>query len=1252
MQPGQFITVCHRVVLTTLSFVSSMRRISIVLVWAICVCGFTASGALVNRWSFNNAAGSAPAGTVITDSISGSNGVMVGTSASFSGTALTLPGSTTGDQAPAAIAGYVDLPNGLISSKTNLTLEVWATMVSVRNWQRLFDFGRMNIAGMGTGAAAGEVRPDAGSAPGSTQSSDDLMLAVNRGTSANTQRQAARLNGAGELVADSGATINTGTQYHFVAVVEDGAGSSGTNGAQVRWYLNGALVQTLDLNFHLSSIEDVNNWLGRSQWSGDSQANISYNEVRLYNHAFTPAEITNSMNAGPNPTAPVANADAMTMHSLQKARIPVLANDSGNINPATVTIVSPPSFGLAAPDANGRVLYTHTTGTPATDSFTYRVSGLGGTSGVATVTIQFSASLRIANSTLNVPATPPATTYQLANPFSGISFSQPLCLRTPPGETNRLFICEKTGLLRVIPSLVAANPVASTFLNLPALLSARGEALSSSGEQGLLGLAFHPGYATNGYFYVFYSATTNGVTYERVSRFSVSAGDPNAADPASEVVLIRQADPASNHNGGDLHFGPDGYLYISFGDGGGQNDQYNNAQRIDLNFFSAIARIDVDRTPGNVEPNSHAAVPLYAGVAAYKVPADNPYIGATSFNGSAVNPASVRTEFYAVGFRNPWRFSFDLVTSNLWCGDVGQDLYEEVNLVVKGGNYGWAYREGLNPGPKAAPGGFTSINPLYQYIHISQPGDSNFKGDSISGGFVYRGNRISSLMGAYIFADYESGNLWSLRETNGSATVERIAGEVGIVAFAPDPANGDVLMADIDGGRILRLITGGAAGNYPANLSDTGVFADVTDLSPAPGVLPYAPNLPFWSDYAIKSRWFIIPDATSKMTWSRDGLWTFPTNQIWVKHFDMEMERGNSATKKRIETRLLVRNAGGAYGVSYQWNAAQTDATLVPDAGSDFPLVITNAGVTYTQQWHIPTRAECLACHTAQGGHALSFTTRQMNRTNTINGFSGNQLELLQAAGYFTAAPESPNTLPHHVEPGDSSVPLETRVRSYLDVNCAYCHRPGGTGGGTWDGRASTPLLAAGIINGAANANNGNPANKLVVPGDTIHSIIYNRVAATNGFTRMPPIATSELDPANIALLEQWISTYDTNRISFAEWQLANFGSTNGANALATADPDGDGRRNFVEYLLGTPPLLTNTNADLALEVSSAGVATVSFALSPNAVAQVQTSSNLLNWSVWDVPGNNGLPNSALPQIIQGTATHGTEFFRLWLNER
>jgi len=202
------------------------------------------------------------------------------------------------------------------------------------------------------------------------------------------------------------------------------------------------------------------------------------------------------------------------------------------------------------------------------------------------------------------------------------------------------------------------------------------------------------------------------------------------------LVLIQQLDEAGNHNGGDLHFGPDGYLYISLGDEGDQNDTRNNSQTITKDFFSAIARIDVDKRPGNLAPNAHASVIKDGGMARYAVPADNPYVGVTTFNGLAVTPVNVRTEFWAVGLRNPWRFSFDPQTGDLWEGEVGQDTYEEVNIITKGKNYGWAYREAGHNGPKAAqaPANFDTLYhtpPLYEYVHTGVAGgDSNFKGNS------------------------------------------------------------------------------------------------------------------------------------------------------------------------------------------------------------------------------------------------------------------------------------------------------------------------------------------------------------------------------------------------------------------------------------------------------------------------------------------------------------------------------------------
>ncbi len=1230
---------------------------------------------MVHRWSFSNPSGNATAGSTIPDLVGSATATVRGNGATFSGTALTLPGSTTGNQTPSAISAYVDLPNGIVSSKTNLTVELWATQVAARNWQRIIDFGRTNLTGnaaaQGAGAAPGEILHTATAAPGATASSDNLLLALNRGTTANQQRLAGRIDAGTELVTDTNLTLATGTRHHFAITFTDGAGSFGSAGGQLAWYLNGTLAATRDLPFKLSSVEDVNNWLGRSQFGNDSCANITYDEVRIYRRALTHAEILNNISTGPNPNfpPPVTVADAATLHRLQKVRIAVLANDSGTLDPASVTIVQAPQFGTATVSPNGSILYTHNTGSPATDSFTYTVGGAGGLSQPATVTLTFSNQLRIPNNSFQVPASPPPVSIQAVNAFAGLSFNQPVCIASPPGDTQRVFICEKGGLLRVVPNVTAASPTTSTVLTLSAaaggLFNGRtpAEALNTTSECGLLGMAFHPNYASNGHVFLFYSLTIGGARHQRVSRITLN--NPATATPtanlASERVLIQQADEADNHNGGDLHFGPDGYLYISLGDEGGQNDQYANSQRIDKDFFAGMLRIDVDlegteiagnpaaTDDANIPPNSHSAVVLHGGLPAYEIPTDNPWVGATTFNGIAVTPASVRTEFWAAGLRNPWRFSFDPATGELWCGDVGGGAREEINVLTRGGNYGWVWREGMIAGPVGgAPGGFTHINPLYDY----QRGSGTFQGTSVTGGLVYRGTRMPSLTGAYIFADYNSGNVWSLVRNGGNPpTVNRILGEGGIVGFGRDPSNGDVLMADINDNLIRRITTVTDTSTYPATLTATGLFADLTDLSPAPGLLPYQINLPFWSDHAIKRRWFTLPDANSKITWSRDGEWTFPTGQIWVKHFDIETTRGNPATRKRLETRLLVKNTTGAYGVSYRWNEAGTEATLVGEPGEDFDLTITVGGSPQTQRWRIPSRSECMTCHTPQAGFALSSNTRQYNLASLVPGFSGNQIDVLENGGYFSNNPDSTHLLPRHLRPDETNYPAEARVRSYLAVNCAYCHMDGGTAApSAWDGRHELTLDQTGLILGNASNNGGNPLNKLVVPGSTTQSILLNRTAASNGFTRMPPLGSNVVDPAGVALLTEWIQNELPARQTYDQWRTAEFLSVSSPQGAPGADPDGDGSNNRAEFLAGTDPL--SGSSLLRPSVSLQGTqASFTLDLPPNRSAIIEHSGDLLQWQPWNIPGNHGLPVPGGPHTLTGPKPADSTFFRARLSE-
>ncbi|MDO8540305.1 MAG: hypothetical protein Q7S40_07665 [Opitutaceae bacterium] len=321
----------------------------------------------------------------------------------------------------------------------------------------------------------------------------------------------------------------------------------------------------------------------------------------------------------------------------------------------------------------------------------------------------------------------------------------------------------------------------------------------------------------------------------------------------------------------------------------------------------------------------------------------------------------------------------------------------------------------------------------------------------------------------------------------------------------------------------------------PPTLSQTGAFTDLARLAPARGLVAYEPNAILWSDHAKKTRWFALTVPNSTFGFRPDGSWVLPVGAVWVKHFDLELRRGDPTSTRRVETRFLVRQASDAEGrvtaYTYRWNDEQTDATLVPVGGAQQIFQVTENGVTRPQTWTFPSRLDCQMCHNAAGGPILSFNSRQLNRagaTGTVN-----QIAALAQAGYLdVSSVPAPATLPALVNAADESQPLERRIRSYLDVNCAQCHRPGiaGAGGfellgdtGAFDARASTPLSLAGIIDGPLSFPVGDPAHRVVVAGANTRSQLLARIS-TRGAAQMPPLATSERDFAAESLLKEWIA--------------------------------------------------------------------------------------------------------------------------------
>ena len=774
------------------------------------------------------------------------------------------------------------------------------------------------------------------------------------------------------------------------------------------------------------------------------------------------------------------------------------------------------------------------------------------------------------NSTLKFPTTAgPVGQYDLVDLLPGIVFDRPVCVASPPGDT-RLFVIERVGRIWVINDLSA--PTKQLFLDITDHVHASTWSATDRRTEGLSSIAFHPNFAVNHRFFLTYNTVTTTTAgtghHNRVAEFRAS-DDNSTAIKSSEIPLITQYDEGDGHNINDLHFGPDGYLYIATGDegDGGTGDDFNNAQKIDKDFFSAIMRIDVDKKAGNLTPNAHAA----SSPGAYKIPADNPFVGATSFNGIAVNPNNVRTEFFAVGFRNPWRFSFDPQTSKIYEGDVGQHSREEINLVVKGGNYGWSFKEGTLDGPKISsmPAGFTSIPPLTEY----GPGYTEDSGMSVTCGVVYRGTALPGLDGNLIFADYQSGNVWAMNIDTQPYTKRRLLGAgTGIAGFGYDPRNGDVLAVHHDSGKILRLqYSSGVPDNLPPTLSETGIFSDLTSLTPNTGIYGYDVNVPLWSDGAIKQRWFSIP-AGQKIHFDSEGNWTFPTGSVWIKHFDLRLDVNNPSNFRRVETRVLVKTDAGLYGVTYKWQPRTPYADLVGDSGDVRQFVITEGSTTRTQIWRFPSRSECLSCHTAAAGRILGFNTPQLNRDYGYGSVTTNQIMALGAAGFIENPPEHPQSLRSLAATDDATASRAYRVRSYLFANCGQCHQPAANIYADWDARVTTPLTAASIVWGPLRNSSG-PDDKVVTPGSTATSAIIKRMTSL-GKERMPPLATSVIDQQAVNLISDWITQDLPQFQTYEAWTANKF--TNGVPAR-DGDADNDGISNYAEYLLGTDPNQSDT---------------------------------------------------------------------------
>jgi uncharacterized repeat protein (TIGR03806 family) len=494
----------------------------------------------------------------------------------------------------------------------------------------------------------------------------------------------------------------------------------------------------------------------------------------------------------------------------------------------------------------------------------------------------------------------------------------------------------------------------------------------------------------------------------------------------------------------------------------------------------------------------------------YAIPPDNPFFGNPQCPGNH-SGANACPEIYAWGLRNPWRWSFDAVTGDLWLGDVGQGAREEIDRIERGGNYGWDCREGNQPySPQSAQCPSvqgTLVDPVHDY--------NRAQGDiSVTGGYVYRGSALTDLVGSYIFGDFGSGRIWRLVDDGqGGFVAEELLDHSGNILSFAQGNDGELYVLD---GGIQRIVagSGGSGGGVPvaSQLSATGCFDTQDPAQAVSGLIPYEVNAPFWSDGADKERWFAIPDGTT-ISLDVDGDFVFPAGTVLAKHFRLGGEL--------VETRLFMRHPDGGWaGYTYEWNAAGSDADLVIGG---------KTADKNGQQWIYPSEGQCLRCHTSAAGGSLGLEVAQLNNdfTYTETGRTHNQLETLDDIGMFTTPLGDASVLPAFVHPGDAAATLDDRARSYLHTNCSQCHRPEGPTPTDLDLRASTLLENTNACSITPQAGDLGIANPLIIaPGEPARSVLPARMN-TRDANGMPPLGSNLIDADGVALLEAWIAGLD-----------------------------------------------------------------------------------------------------------------------------
>ena len=661
-------------------------------------------------------------------------------------------------------------------------------------------------------------------------------------------------------------------------------------------------------------------------------------------------------------------------------------------------------------------------------------------------------------------------------------------------------------------------------------------------DGGFLGLALHPdfGSGSNSYMYTYYTTKDeNGNNFPNsytrqncnteeywgnhlmLTRFEVDPVNLTVV-PNSKTTLFKVRMYGTTHRGGGLLFGDDGFLYLATGD----QTEWPKSQDIINNIDGGVLRLDVDKDPSKSHeatkqmPEDHGFPEEITGKE-YWIPNDNPFLSANGDNFE---------EYYSLGVRNPHRMTKDTETGIMYIGDIGLSTHEEINVLAKGKNYGWPVYEGNVQ--KDFCGTTLYNNMAHEGPLVAFPRSA---ANAIMGGYVYRGTEIPDLYGKYICGDYGSGEeIWSVDVNTGAYELLGNFQPNNIISFGQDNL-GEIYIMKQGVSTLYKLVEkNDVTDDLPEWLSQTGAFSNLANLTPTQGVIEYDLIEPFWSDGAIKKRWMAIPNNGSyntpqeQIAFSENDIWNFPEGTVLIKHFELPLEANNPNNTKRLETRFSIKGDDGKfYFATYKWNAAQTDAQLL-ETGLDESITVTDQnGQNQQQTWHYPSTAECLSCHNQASGGTLGPRTRYLNKNITYQetGINANQLVTLSSLGVLNQTITDAQT-PSFMTAVEynSGATLDEKARSYLDLNCAYCHSPGTGNRAEFDLRLINSLEETGLLTAGFSSDLGISGAAIVVEGDASKSLLYHRLNSADPNIMMPPLAKNEIDDEAALMIETWIN--------------------------------------------------------------------------------------------------------------------------------